>query len=486
VDGFYRRIAKDLSSCLNRVSLKLSRPFTRRVLALLFILALALTVRALTANFLRARLDDPGWFPSGIYAAFDRSAQNWLDGRASIFWIDDPSRTDAAIYAPGYPLWLAFIYKVSGSRSPATVQNVQWVLDSFAVLLVVGVGVTAFGWRVGLWSGGIAALWPLLAGYGAVPLADAPTSWIIVSATWMFLLAAQRKSFAWALGAGAFVGLSCWLRANAMLLGFFWAGAVLLAARASWRQRALLGGCVVVASLLVIMPIVVRNAVAFHEFVPTGLGTGTNLLEGMGETERGAKEFGLPRDDREVLEQDRLALNVPPGTPWDLYYPNGIERDRARTKRAIGIIERHPFWYTGTVVYRMAAVLKYAGEPNGVYGTSGINLTSRKCLAPQMQGGVVAFFVNGLGMFQSVLRYVLLPLMIVGVVLAFRFDWRITTLVLVTVFYYLVIGSLMHTHIRYGLPMQSLLTIFAGLTIVRVAELGSKREWNRFQKTGDV
>src|SRR5437667_2408494 len=120
----------------------------RRALALLFIIALAFSVRALTANFLRARLDEPGWFPYGIYGAFDQQAQDWLDGRASIFWIDDPSRTDKAIYAPGYPLWLALIYKLSGSRSPGIVQNVQWVIDSFAVLLIVGDGVTSFCWRV--------------------------------------------------------------------------------------------------------------------------------------------------------------------------------------------------------------------------------------------------------------------------------------------------------------------------------------------------
>ena len=69
---------------------------SRRLLLLCLIVTLAFAVRALTANFLRAHLDDPGWFPSGIYAQFDRQAQNWLDGRASIFWIDESSRTDGS------------------------------------------------------------------------------------------------------------------------------------------------------------------------------------------------------------------------------------------------------------------------------------------------------------------------------------------------------------------------------------------------------
>lgn len=448
----------------------------RRALTLFFILALAFTVRALTANFLRAHLNDPGWFPSGIYAAFDRQAQAGLDGRASFFWISDPSRTDAAIYPPGYPLWLAFIYTVTGTRSPTAVQNVQWVLDAFSVLLIVGAGVTAFGWRTGLSAGGIAALWPLPALSGAAPLADAPTSWIVVGAAWMLLLAAKRRSVGWALGAGALVGVSCWLRANAMLLVFFWALALLLFVQANWRRRVLLSTGVTLAAMLVIAPVVVRNVIAFHAFVPTGLGAGTNLWEGIGETERGAKEFGAAPNDRDLVEQERAALNVPPDAPFDLYYPDGIRRDRERTSKALAVIARHPFWYAGTVVHRMAAVLKYAGQPSGIYGSAGINVTSRKSLPSEWQGGVVAVFVNILGMFQSVLRYILLPLMLVGAMLAFRLDWRTSGLLMASVLYYLVVGSMMHTHIRYGLPMHALLTIFAGLALWRLKELAVSRK----------
>jgi 4-amino-4-deoxy-L-arabinose transferase-like glycosyltransferase len=445
--------------------------YRRRVLALFFIVALAFTVRGLTANFLRAHLSEPGWFPSGIYGNFDRQAQDWLDGRASMFWIDDPSRTDAAIYPPGYPSWLAFIYALTGKRSPGAVQNVQWVLDALSVLLIVGAGVTAFGWRTGLWAGWIAALWPLLALSGAAPLADAPAAWIVEGAAWLLLIAAQRRSVGWALGAGALVGASCWLRANAMLLVFFWALALFLVVAGNWRRRLLLSACVTLAAVFVIAPIVVRNAIAFHAFVPTGLGAGTNLWEGIGETERGAKEFGAAGNDREVVEEERAALNVPPNAPFDLYYPDGIQRDRERTRKSMAIIKQHPFWYAGTVLHRMAGVMKYAGEPSGVYGSAGINVTSKKCLPPQWQGGFLALLVTVLGMVQSALRYILLPLMLIGVIVALRLDWRTTGLILATVFYYLVVGSMMHTHIRYGLPMHALLTLFAGLACWRIKDL---------------
>jgi len=303
---------------------------------------------------------------------------------------------------------------------------------------------------------------------------------LVIGAAWLLLLAAKRQNLGWAIGAGALVGASCWLRANAMLLVFVWALALLLFVRAGWRTRLLLSAGVTLAALLVIAPVVVRNVVAFHAFVPTGLGAGTNLLEGIGETERGAKEFDVPANDRDVIEQERATLKTPADPSFDLYYPNGIQRDRERTRKALTIIKQHPFWYAGTVVHRMAAVMKYAGAPSGIYGSAGINVTSRKCLSRQSQGGILSAFVNGLGMVQSVLRYILLPLMFAGVIMGLRLDWRTTGLIMATVFYYLVVGSMMHTHIRYGLPMHALLTIFAGLACWRTKEFVVSRKLSSF------
>ncbi|HSP63579.1 MAG TPA: glycosyltransferase family 39 protein, partial [Pyrinomonadaceae bacterium] len=167
---------------------------TQRLLALLFIVALAFAVRSLTANFLRAHFDDPGWFQFGSYSVFDRQAQNILDRKEPIFWINDSSRTDQMIYPPGYPLWMASIYALSGDRSPAAVQRVQLLLDSLSVLLLVGIGATAFGWGVGIAAGVLGALTPLLALAGATPNADAPTNWLMLGAVWLLLLAAKRKS----------------------------------------------------------------------------------------------------------------------------------------------------------------------------------------------------------------------------------------------------------------------------------------------------
>lgn len=439
------------------------------MLLLLVVLVLSFTVRGLTMRFVRDHLADPGWFQSGTYALFDRQAQNILDGKTSAFWIDDPSRTEAAVYAPGYPLWLAFIYKATGERSAYVVQIVQWVLDALSVMLIVGVGATGLGFRVGLVGGVLAALAPVLALYGVTPLADAPTSWLVVGGVWMLLLAAKRQSPWWALSAGMLLGASCWLRANAVLLALSWGVALFFCVRNSWDKRLRWSLGVILGAALLIVPLVIRNAVAFRAFVPTGLGMGTNLWEGIGETDRAA-EFGAVIGDSLLLEQERKELGLPPNAPLGLYWPDGIERDRARTRKALRVIAAHPLWYSKVMLRRMWGMLKFAGAPLPYYGSMGINVTGKKTLPESWQGSLFALPVTLLGMAQSVFRYLALPLIIAGLWRGFHISRSLTWLLLATILYYLVLGSTLHMEIRYGLPMQSLLMVFAGLGVVHLVQ----------------
>ena len=451
----------------------------QRLLALLFIFALAFAVRSLTANFLRAHFDDPGWFQFGSYSVFDRQAQNILDHKEPMFWINDSSRTDQVIYPPGYPLWVAAIYAATGDRSPVAVQRGQLVLDSLAVLLLVGIGATAFRWRVGIAAGVLGALSPLLALAGATPNADAPAGWIVLGAVWLLLLAAKRKTIGHAIAAGALLGLACWLRVNPVLMFVAWAVALLVFVKASWRRRLALSAAVSFSTLLVISPVVIRNLVVFYpQVAPTGLGVGWNLWAGIGETERGA-EFGAPCCDEQMVEQDRRAMGLAPDAQIGLFWPDGIRRDRERGRRAVAVIKAHPVWYAGTMARRVWGHLKFAGAPVPHVGSAGFNVTSAKTLPLDHQGGVLALSVKVLGMIQSVWRYLALPLMLLGLGLSFRRDWRTTGVLLATVLYYLATLAVGHSEIRYGLPMQAILIIFAGAA---VCWLGSFAARVRFRK----
>ncbi len=457
-----------MSSALAALAASASR---RQILLVVLTLGMALSARVLTLQFMRAHLHDPGWFQSGSYAKFDRQARAIIEGRQHAFRIDDPTRTDLVQYPPAYPLMLVVIYSGTANWSVYSAQIVQWTADLvLSLLLIVGITVTAFGWRAGAAAGFLVGLSPLFAMYGAYPSPDMPTTWFVLAGNWLLLLGAKRNSVWLALGAGVMLGIACWFRVNPLYLAVGWAFALLIVARAPWKRRLIMGGAVMFATALVISPIVIRNYLTFPDFTPTGGTIGVNLWEGLGETELG-RQHGFICSDKALIEHERVKMGWPANNPFESQWPDGIRRDRERARESLAFIKQHPVWYAGVMFGRMWGMLKVAGDPVPYCGVAGINVTSSKTLPPAWQGGVVAFGVNVLGSIQSVTRYLFLPLAAFGIYVAARRDLVATGVFLVTILYYLVPGTSAHTEIRYVLPMHGLLTVFGGLAVDRLIQI---------------
>jgi 4-amino-4-deoxy-L-arabinose transferase-like glycosyltransferase len=447
-------------------------PINRKQLLILFpLLLITISVRVLTLQFMRAHLNDPAWFQFGSYAKFDRQARDLLDGRQRLFWIDDPARTDLVQYPPAFPALVALIYKVTGDRSAYTVQIVLWFLDLIlSLLLVAGIALIAFGPRAAIASGFLVGLSALFALYAAYPSADVPTTWFVLAGNFLLLLALQRKDVWLALASGVVLGIACWLRVNPLYLCLFWAIALFVLVQDKWSVKLRLSAAVLVGTFVVIAPIVIRNYVVFPDFTPTGGTIGVNLWEGLGETELGRQHGFLLGDDK-MVEVERARMGRPGDTQIEMQFPDGIRRDKERTRESLAFIRQHPVWYLGVMLGRMWGMLKVAGDPVPYTGVSGINVTSEKCLSERWQGGVLALGVNVLGMIQSVVRYLFLPLAAIGIYAGMRRDWRMSWLMLATVLYYLVPGTAAHTEIRYVLPMHGLLIVFASVGIEYLVRL---------------
>ena len=438
------------------------------------ILAAGLSVRVLTLQFMRAHLNDPAWFQTGSYAKFDRQARAIIEGRQHILRIDDPTRTDLAQYPPAYPAMVAAIYMFTADWSAYSVQLVQWAVDLvLSLLLIGGIAVTAFGWRVSMVAVLLAGLLPLFAMYAAYPSADTPTMWFVLAGNWVLLLAAKRKSVWLALGAGALLGIACWIRVNPLYLTVFWAAALLIVTKTPWRRRLLMSGAVVAATAIVISPIVIRNYLTFPDFTPTGGTIGVNLWEGLGETEFGRQNGFLFGDDQ-LTEHERVKMGWPANAPFDQQWPDGIRRDKERTRESLAFIKQHPVWYVTVMLRRMWSMVKIAGDPLPYCGVAGINVTSAKTLPPSRQGGPLALGVNVLGMIQSVTRYLFMPLAAFGIYAAIRKDVVAAGVFLATILYYLGPGTAAHTEFRYVLPMYGLLTVFAALAVDRLLQLRNR------------
>jgi 4-amino-4-deoxy-L-arabinose transferase-like glycosyltransferase len=444
------------------VLLSINRKQLPTFLALLLI---AISVRVLTLQFMRAHLDDPAWFQTGSYAKFDRQARDILDGRQNLFWIDDATRTDLVQYPPAFPALVALIYKISGSTSAYSVQLAQWSIDFvLSFFLIMGIAFTAFGRRAAIASGFLLAFSPLFALYAAYPSTDMPTTWFVLAGNWLLLLAFRRRHAGLALAAGVLLGIACWLRVNPLYLCVGWAIALFVLTAGSRALKLKLSAAILAGTVLVIAPIVIRNYLVFPDFTPTGGTIGVNLWEGLGETELGRSHGFLFGDDK-MIALERARMGLPADAPLEVQWPDGIRRDRERTRESLAFIRQHPMWYAGVMLGRMWGMLKVAGDPVPYTGTSGINVTASKCLSPPWQGGVMAFGVNMLGMVQSLVRYLFVPLAAFGIYVGARRDWRISCLLLVTILYYLVPGTSAHTEIRYVLPMHGLLIVFAGAAI---------------------
>jgi len=243
------------------------------------LLLIAISVRVLTLQFMRAHLNDPAWFQVGSYAKFDRQARDILDGRQRLFWIDDATRTDLAQYPPAFPALVALIYKISGDYSAFSIQLVQWFVDLvLSFFLIMGIAFTAFGRRAAIVSGFLLALSPLFALYAAYPSTDIPTTWFVLGGNWLLLLAAKHKSVWLAFAAGVALGIACWLRVNPLYLCVGWAVALLIV-KDAWSLRLKMAAAVLAGTVILIAPIVIRNYIVFPDFTPTGGTIGANLWE---------------------------------------------------------------------------------------------------------------------------------------------------------------------------------------------------------------
>ena len=441
-----------------------------KITAVLTLLLIAISVRVLTLQFMRAHLHDPAWFQTGSYAKFDQQAHDIINGRQHLFWIDDATRTDLAQYPPAFPWLLALIYISTGNHSAYSAQIVLWFADLLISFFLIGaICVTALGWRPAIAAGFLLAFSSLFAMYGAYPSADVPATWFVLGGVWLLVLAYKRQNLPLALAAGIALGIACWLRVNPLYLCVGWAVALFFLVQSTWQVRLKLGAATLAGTLAVISPLVIRNYIVFPDFTPTGGTIGVNLWEGLGETELGRANGFLFGDDK-LIEYERRKYGWPPEMRVEIQWPDGIRRDKERTRESLVFITQHPVWYAGVMAGRMWGMLKVAGDPVPYCGISGINVTSQKCLPPHRQSGVLALGVNLLGMIQSVVRYLFLPLAGFGIYLGLRKDWRLSLLLLVTVVYYLVPGTAAHTEIRYVLPMHGVLIVFAGAAVDRIVQ----------------
>lgn len=344
-------------------------PSERRVhvaiCALIFLVAFG--VRVLSWHDTRLEV---GKVQTAVTADYQRVAQLLREGGVgSLFSSPSPlADLNNLGHPPGYSILLALIFRLFG-QSDSAVQFVQIFADALAAVFIFLIVAELLPLGAGVIAGSLAALSPQFAWNSVLLLPDSISVLPILVAIYLLARATRNSRLVAFLIVGALVGISCWLRANAMLLTFFIAAAVPLLRfgvppsgggtpndRQSSATVSLFVFAVILGTLLIVLPLTIRNAIVFHRFIPLSLGAGQTLLEGIADYDTEGR-FGIPRTDVGIMKQEAEIYQRPDyyGT---LFNPDGVERERARLSRGFAIIRSNPFWFVGVMTRRASSMVR--------------------------------------------------------------------------------------------------------------------------------
>ncbi|HEY3027879.1 MAG TPA: glycosyltransferase family 39 protein [Pyrinomonadaceae bacterium] len=293
---------------------------------------------------------------TGMVEQHKSNARLLLKGDIATFITGPAPPGDANIltYPPGYPIIMAIVFRLFGD-SDTSMRAFQIICDAAAAVLLFCVAAELLPIKLAALAGALAALSPQLAYYSLLLLPDSLATLPILLALYFIIRSQKTNSLPAIMAAGALIGLSCWLRSNALLLAPFLAVLLLIITGRGRRWRyasAFVGACI-----LVIAPITIRNLVVFHHFIPLSLGAGQMLNVGINDYDK-QRRFGLPGTDIETVTMEAKRYQRP-DYAGSLFGGNGIERERERTARALAVVRSHPIWFAGVVLRRAAFMLKF-------------------------------------------------------------------------------------------------------------------------------
>jgi hypothetical protein len=402
-------------------------------------------------------------------ARYDEAALGHLAGDGLLYprVLPVPSDTGLVSRPPGYPFFVAQVYRLLGTRF-AAVQLVQNALGALLPVLLCLTVASLFGRHAGVLAGTAAVFSAPLAFYGNVVTPDSLGALLAVGVVAVVWWRGWRSR--WALVAGGLLlGAATWLRPNFLLLApFFAAGYVLASPRRRSRVAPWALG-LAVASALVVSPVTLRNLAIYGELVPVSINMGIVLWEGIADA--GGERFGARSHDWEVAASEAKLYDDPRYGAW-WASPDGIKRDRDRLKRSLAVIRAEPAWFLSGVLKRGAEIL--------AYGTGGAPPLLRKGQVPPPEVPRDPFLRPGrlaggsrpiVALVQRALASATLPMALVGMaLLAWLCPRRLALWSLVPA-YHLLTQMPLHYEPRFVLPMHAFMLALAAVGVLGAAGL---------------
>jgi len=368
--------------------------------------------------------------------SYDALARSLLDGRGYSFtenWYPfTPANTPTAHWSFVYPLYLAGVYAVTGYH-PLAARLLQGAVGgALLCFLVYRIGRRVVNEDTGLVGAGLAAVYGYFIYYNVALMTE--TFFIVLVLLTLYLSIELKENptpIGW-VGLGLSLGLASLLRQTILLFVpflLFWLFLELRARGIRWWYFTV----PVVVIILLIAPWTLRNYRVYHHFLPLNSNAGYALYAS---------------NNPNMGTNWRNEIVVVP-VPEDLAGQNEAELDRALTQRGIQFILADPKRYLGLTLDKTLEYFRF--WPSGE--SSRISNLNR----------VLSF-----GLY--------LPFMLLG--LGFSVSrWRN----FVPLYLFMVIHTCIHLlswpSPRYRLPVDAVLMVFAGLTLIELAK--QLKTWRR-------
>lgn len=330
----------------------------KKYYSVFFISCLLIFFTALGVRFFQWQ-DNPatiGESLGSLMVRYQNQAQGILENEGILIPATEPETTgiQRLVHPPGYPILIAAVYKVLG-HSKTTLTWVQLCLNALSAVLLFMLVAELLPQVIALIAGMLAAISPHLAAHSPVLLPDSLVALPILISFYLLLRARRKPHVISIIFAGLLIGFSCWLRSNAMLLAPFLGVLIFYTFEKirRWRYATIF----VVAAILAIAPVTIRNWVSYGRFIPLSLGAGITLVEGIADYDYD-KRFDMPASDEEGKSKDAKWHNRP-DYEVGLWRPDGIERDRYRFSRGFAVIRNNPMWFLSVMARRAASMLRY-------------------------------------------------------------------------------------------------------------------------------
>ncbi len=276
-----------------------------------------------------------------------------------------------AEHPPLFELLLGAVDRL-GIDSVLAQKSAMCAVGTVTVVLIGLAARLVAGERAGLLAGGIAALYPFLWVADGSLMSESLYGALIAGALVLAISFARSPTPRPALALGAVVGLAALTRGEALLLVVLLVLPLALSRRLPWGRRAALAAMAVAATVLVIAPWTVRNALTFDRFVPIAASTSSAIAGANCDDSYHGRFLGLwqfqcygrrpPGDESEKAAVYRrrgldyvdahsgrlpVVLAARLGRVWDLYHPlQQVKYEyfegRSRTASKLGLIAYYP------------------------------------------------------------------------------------------------------------------------------------------------